>query len=97
MSEHSAFFIMGPSNLLPFHLICKVFHVTLFARHHICTKDPSLNRNNFPAVFNKLLKPPRQLELPHSSIPLPKVEPSLLGLSTQKKINTSHLLDLHLQ
>ena len=33
MSECSAFFIMACSNLLPFHLICKVFGVTLFARH----------------------------------------------------------------
>ena len=33
MSEHSAFFIMACPNLLPFHLICKVFGVTLFARH----------------------------------------------------------------
>ena len=33
MSEHSAFFIMACSNLLPFHLICKVFGVTLFVRH----------------------------------------------------------------
>ena len=33
MSEHSAFFIMACSNLLPFHLICKVFGVTLFAWH----------------------------------------------------------------
>ena len=32
MSEHSAFFIMACSNLLSFHLICKVFGVTLFAR-----------------------------------------------------------------
>ena len=43
---------------------------------HICIKDPSLNRNigkvRIPSVFNKLLKPPRQLELPHSSIPPPK-------------------------
>ena len=31
MSECSAFFIMACSNLLPFHLICKVFGVTLFA------------------------------------------------------------------
>ena len=170
MSEHSAFFIMVCSNLLPFHLICKVFCVTLFARHlrlkilavldlascissfpdiiyhwkcpannctaeyigetnrslkervsdhrnqttsairnqhisikhpkaelkdftiidresntlhhrakealHIHIKDPSLNRNigkvRIPSVFNKLLKPPRQPELPHSSIPTPK-------------------------
>ena len=40
---------------------------------HIYIKDPSLNRNigkvRIPLVFNKLLKPPRQLELPHSSIP----------------------------
>ena len=68
---------------------------------HIHIKDPSLNRNigkvRIPSVFNKLLKPPRQLELPHSSIPPPKGAPSLLGLSTQKTINTSHLLDLHLQ
>ena len=39
-------------------------------------KDPSLNRNigkvRIPSVFNKLLKAPRQLELPHSSIPPPK-------------------------
>ena len=33
MSECSAFFIMAFSNLLPFHLICKVFGATLFARH----------------------------------------------------------------
>ena len=33
MSEHSAFFIMACSNLLPFHLICKIFGVTIFARH----------------------------------------------------------------
>ena len=68
---------------------------------HIHIKDPSLNRNigkvRIPSVFNKLLKPPRQLELPHSSIPPPKGAPSSLGLSTQKTINTSHLLDLHLQ
>ena len=40
---------------------------------HICIKDPSLNRNigkvRIPSIFNKLLKPPRQLEFPHSSIP----------------------------
>ena len=43
---------------------------------HICIKDPSLNRNigkvRIPSVFNKLLKPPRQLELPHRFIPPPK-------------------------
>ena len=33
MSEHSALFIIACSNLLPFHLICKVFSVTLFPRH----------------------------------------------------------------
>ena len=33
MSECSAFFIIDCSNLSPFHLICKVFGVTLFARH----------------------------------------------------------------
>ena len=33
MSEHSAFFIMASSNLMPFHYICKVFGITLFARH----------------------------------------------------------------
>ena len=33
MSECSAFFIMACSNLLPFHLICKVFGVTIFARY----------------------------------------------------------------
>ena len=68
---------------------------------HICIKDPSLNRNigkvRILSVFNKLLKPHRQLELPHSSIPLPEGAPSLLGLSTLKTINTSQLLDLHLQ
>ena len=68
---------------------------------HIHIKDPSLNRNTgkvrIPSVFNKLLKAPRQLELPHSSILPPKGAPSSLGLLTQKTINTSHLLDLHLQ
>ena len=33
MCEHSAFFIMACSNVLPFNLICKVFGVALFARH----------------------------------------------------------------
>ena len=33
MSECSAVFIMACSNLLPSHLICLVFGVTLFARH----------------------------------------------------------------
>ena len=68
---------------------------------HIHIKDPSLNRNigkvRIPSVFNKLLKPSRQVELPHSSIPHPRGTPSSLGLSTQKTVNTSHLLDLHLQ
>ena len=68
---------------------------------YIHIKDPSLNRNigkvRIPLVFNKLPKPSRQLELPHSSIPPPKGTSSSLGLSTQKTINTSHLLDLHLQ
>ena len=43
---------------------------------HIHTKDPSLIRNigkvRIPSVFNELLKPLRQLELPCSSIPPPK-------------------------
>ena len=43
---------------------------------HIHIKDPSLNRNigkvRISSVLNKLIKPPRQLELPHSSIPPPK-------------------------
>ena len=58
---------------------------------HIPIKDPSLNRKigkvRIPTVFNKLLKLPRQLEPPHSSIPPPKGAPSLLGFSTQKTIN----------
>ena len=33
MRERSALFIMVCSTLLPFHLICKIFGVTLFARH----------------------------------------------------------------
>ena len=68
---------------------------------HIHIKDPSLTRNigevRIPSVFNKLLKPSRQLELPHSSIPHPREAPSSLGLSTPKTINTSYFLDLHLQ
>ena len=68
---------------------------------HICIKDPSLNRNigkvRIPSVFNKLLKPPRQLELPYSSIPHPRGALSSFGLSTQKTFNTSGLFDLHLQ
>ena len=43
---------------------------------HICIKDPLLNRNigkvRIPSVFNKLLKPPTQLEPLHSSVPVPK-------------------------
>ena len=40
---------------------------------HIHIKDPSHNRNigkvRIPSVSNKYLKPPTQLEIPHSSIP----------------------------
>ena len=68
---------------------------------HIHIKDPSLNRNidkvRIPSMFNKLLRPPRQLELPHSSIPHPRGASSLLGLSTQKTINTLHYIDHYLQ
>ena len=56
---------------------------------HIHIKDPSLNRNigkvRIPSVFNKLLKAPRQLELPHSSIPHPRGAPSLLGLQHKRQ------------
>ena len=49
---------------------------------HIRIKDPSLNRNigkiRIPSVFNKLVKAPRQLQLPHRSIPPPKGTPSSL-------------------
>ena len=76
---------------------------------HIHIKDPSLNRNigkvRIPSVFTKLLKPSRQIEPKHSSIPPPNGVPFSFGLSTQKTINTSHLpnfkttkpWDLHLQ
>ena len=68
---------------------------------HIHIKDPSLNRNigkvRISSVFNKFLKPYRQLEFPHNSIPLPKGASFSIGLSRHKTINTSHLLDLHLQ
>ena len=67
---------------------------------HICIKDPSFNRNigkvRIPSVFNKLLKPSRQLELPHSSIP-PCKEGTFFTWAFNTKDNTSHLLDLHLQ
>ena len=67
---------------------------------HIHIKDPSLNRNigkvRIPSVFNKLLKPPRQLELPYSSIPHLRGHLLYLVLA-QKTIYTSHLFDLHLQ
>ena len=55
---------------------------------HIHIKDPSLNRNigkiRIPSVLNKLLKPPRQLELLHSSI-LPPKGGHLLHLVFQHK------------
>ena len=67
---------------------------------HIYIKDPSLNRNigkvRISSVFNKCLKPPRQLELPHSSIPPPKGS-TFFTWSFHTKDNTSHILDLHLQ
>ena len=57
---------------------------------HIGIKDLSLNRNfckvRIISVFNKLLKPSRQLELPHSYIPHPRVAPSSLGLSAQRQL-----------
>ena len=43
---------------------------------HICIKDPPLNRNigkvRIPSIFNKLLKPLRQVKPPHSSIHHPR-------------------------
>ena len=67
---------------------------------HIHIKDPSLNRNigkvRIPSVFNTLLKPPRQLELLHNSIPTPKGGTFFTWSFNTKTINTSHL-DLHLQ
>ena len=53
MSGHSAFFIMACSNLLPFNLICKVFGVTLFAKHPrlkilaVLDVASCISRNNF--------------------------------------------------
>ena len=55
--------------------------------HHIHIKDPSLNRNivkvRIPSVFNKPLKPPKQLEILHSSITHPRGD--LLYLVFQHK------------
>ena len=66
---------------------------------HICIKDPSFNRNigkvRIPSVFNKLLKPPRQLELPHSSILHLRGAPSSLGLSTQKTTCHTFLISIY--
>ena len=57
---------------------------------HICIKDPSLNRNTgkvrIPSVFNKLLKPPRQLELPHCSIPHPRGHLLLLVFQHKRQL-----------
>ena len=68
---------------------------------HICITDPSLNRNigkvRIPSVFNKLLKPPTQLEFPHISIPSPKGGHLLYLVFQHKRQLTPHLLDLHLQ
>ena len=68
---------------------------------HIHIKNASLNRYigkvRIPSVFNKLHNLPRQVELPHTSIPHPRGAPPSLGLSTQKTINISLLLDFHLQ
>ena len=55
---------------------CNTLHHQAKEALHIHIKDPLLNRNigkvRIPSVLNKILKPPRQLELQHSSIPLPK-------------------------
>ena len=68
---------------------------------HICIKDPSFKRYigkvRIPSVFNKLLKPHTQLEHPHSSIPPPKQGTFFTWSLNTKTINSSHLLDLHLQ
>ena len=55
MSEHSAFFIMACSDLLPFHLICKVFGVTLFARHLRFKMLAVLNLASCLSNFSRLL------------------------------------------
>ena len=55
MSECSAFFIMVCSNLLPFHLICKVFGVTLFARHLRLKNLVVLDLVSFISSFSNFL------------------------------------------
>ena len=73
----------------------KTLHYWAKEELHICIKNPLLNRNigkvRIPSVFNKHLKPLRQLELPHSSIPYSRGASSSCDLSTWKTINTSHI------
>ena len=54
MSAHSVFFIMACSNVLPFHLICKVFGVTLFAKHLRLKILAVLNLASCISNFNSL-------------------------------------------
>ena len=55
MSECSAFFIMACSNLLPFHLIGKVFGVTLFARHLRLKILAVLDLASYISIFSNFL------------------------------------------
>ena len=63
---------------------------------HIHIKDPALNRNiakvRIPSVFNKCLKPSRQLELPHSSIPHPRGELLYLVFHHQRQLTLHNFL-----
>ena len=90
------------AELKDFIIICRetnTLHHQAKEALHIHIKDPSLNRNfgkvRIPTVFNKLLKPPRQLELPHSSICHPRGVPSSLGLSTQKTTLHTFLISIY--
>ena len=61
MNEHSAFFIMVCSNLLPFHLIFKVCGVTLFAWHLRLTILAVLDLANCISNFSNFLASSRVL------------------------------------
>ena len=65
---------------------------------HISIKDPSLNRNigkvRILSVFSTLLKPPIQLELPHSSTPTQGGHPLHLVFKHKRQLTLHNFLIL---
>ena len=85
MSEFSGFFIMACSNILPFHLICNVFGVTLFVRHLRLKIIEVLDLASCISSFSNFL------EIQFAIVLFPNPRGHLLHLVFQHKRQLTHL------